>query len=178
MNNRKVKAVLIVVVFILIVEMIVIFLPNNKEEPNIGQEIQQQETTTIENIEIIDKDGKQTNYTFVYKNETFNAEYTPDNWKIIDSYKITNEEDIKLICEKLIQIHKVHGSDMKSYRTASDMAYEWTQHNLAYLILPDTNSFKQNAKDVDLDPKDQNKSLKEMYEDRTGKEFKLEDFLK
>ena len=37
---------------------------------------------------------------------------------------------------------------------------------------------KQNAKDVDLDPKDQNKTLKEMYENRTGKEFKIEDFLK
>lgn len=117
-------------------------------------------------IEIKDIDG--TNYEFKYKNEVFKATYTYDNWKIYNSYKITNENDIKAICKALIEIHPVHGSDMKSYRTPSDMAYEWLQHNLAYQILPKDNAWRNNAKDVDLDPKDQGKSMKEIYEDRTG----------
>lgn len=175
MNNKSIKIMLMVIVFVIVVESIILFLPNTQKEQNVSQP-SQNENNLSENIEIIDIDGKQ--YKFVYKNELFYAEYTPDNWKIINSYKITNQNDMTTICEKLIEIHQVHGSDMVSYRTATDMAYEWIQHNLAYQLLPESNSFKQSAKDVDLDPQDQNKTLKEIYEDRTGKEFKIEDFLK
>ena len=63
---------------------------------------------------------------------------------------------------------------MKSYRTVDDLVYEWQQHNLAYTILPDDNSWKEHAKDVDLNPDDQGKSLEEMYEDRTGNELDIE----
>ena len=134
---------------------------NYEEEKNIINEY----------FEIIKIDDK--NYSFIYNNETFNIVYTPDNWKIMDSYKITNTEDIVVICGKLNEIHQIHGKDMVSYRTTEDMAYEWLQHNIVYQILPENHQFKINAKDVDLDPKDQGKNLIEIYEDRTGEKFDL-----
>ena len=78
---------------------------------------------------------------------------------------------MKKICQALIDIHPIHGSDMISYRTSDDMVYEWLQHNFAYSVLPDDNLWKNNAKNVDFDPQDQGKSIKEIYEDRTGKKF-------
>ena len=90
---------------------------------------------------------------------------------------ITNSHDIKKISKALIDIHPIHGSDMNSYRTEEDMAYEWLQHNMAYKLLPEGNSFRNSAKDVDLDPKDQGKSLVEIYEDRTGKKLDISSFL-
>ncbi|MCR5147316.1 MAG: hypothetical protein K6B70_08310 [Clostridia bacterium] len=123
---------------------------------------------STKDINLHDLDGKKTNYAFTYKNETFSAKYTKDNWKIIDSYKITNANDIGIICKALIDVHPIHGRDMKSYRTVDDLVYEWQQHNLAYNLLPDDNSWRSHAKDVDLDPADQGKSLAEIYEARTG----------
>ena len=102
---------------------------------------------------------------FTYDGESFKAVYTPDNWTIYDSYRVRNSRDMKIICEALIAIHPIHGSDMVSYRTADDMAYEWLQHNIAYEFLPDS-SYKQSAKDVDLDPQDQGKSLEELFSSR------------
>ena len=58
---------------------------------------------------------------------------------------------------------------MKSYRTAEDMMEEWVIHNIAYDYLPDGNTWKSHAKDVDLNPADQGKSLKEMYEEKVNK---------
>ena len=114
-------------------------------------------------------------YTFTYNGEVYTATYIPDNWKIIDSYKINNEHDMTIICQALIDEHPIHGADMSSYRTADDMVYEWFQHNLLYEMLPSDSQWIQHAKDVDFDPKDQNKSFEELYEDRTGKELSLED---
>ena len=62
---------------------------------------------------------------------------------------------------------------MISYRTPEDMTYEWLQHNIVYQLLPNNHKFKDNAKDVDLDPKDQGKNMIEIYEDRTGEKFDL-----
>ena len=62
---------------------------------------------------------------------------------------------------------------MKSYRTIDDLVYEWQQHNLAYELLPDDNSWRSHAKDVDLDPADQGKSLTEIYEARTGSKLDI-----
>ena len=107
-------------------------------------------------------------YTFTYAGEAFNAYYTPDNWKIIDSYKITDKSDMTIICEALSDIHPIHTSDYQGYRTPEDLAYEWEQHNTAYNILPDSSKWKANCKDVDLDPKDQGKSFLEMARDRLG----------
>ncbi len=127
-------------------------------------------------INLRDADGNDKNYLFTYDGEDFSVVYTTDNWKVYDSYKINSTEDMTIICEALISVHQIHGSDMKSYRTAEDMAYEWLQHNIAYQFLPDESPWKVHAQNVDLDPKDQGKSFSEIYEDRTGKEFNLKDF--
>ena len=124
--------------------------------------------TSADDLQLTDVDGWETNYTFVYDGEVYNAIYSPDNWKIVDSYKITCEADMIIICGALADIHPIHGSDGESYREPEDMAYEWIQHNIAYSILPDDNSWKANAKDVDINPADQNKSLYEMYKSKTG----------
>lgn len=138
------------------------------EEMNEEAEEEKGLLTSAEDIHLNDVDGWETNYSFEYSGETYSAVYTPDNWKIIDSYKITSEADMVIICGALANIHPVHGSDGESYRTPEDMAYEWVQHNIAYDILPDDNSWKANAKDVDINPADQNKSLYEMYKSKTG----------
>lgn len=148
--------------------------PTNKEEV-----VEQDNTNTAyitDRIEI--KKVAKNDYEFVYNGETFKASYLTDTWKIYNSYKIVNSSDIKKICKALIEIKPVYGSDMVSYRTETDMAYEWMQHNLAYEILPEGNSFKDSAKDVDLDPKDQGKTLVEMYEDRTGHKLDFSGLIK
>ena len=134
--------------------------------------------SSVEDIGLhaVDETGK--NYAFSYNQEEFSARYTPDNWKIVDSYKITDTDDIVIICQALLDVHPVHGRDMESFRTPEDMAFEWLQHNVAYAFLPDDSPWKQNAKDVDLNPADQGKTFQEMYEDRTGKKFRIEDFLR
>lgn len=114
-------------------------------------------------INLVNIDGDKSNYYFEYKGEKFIAIYTDDNWKIINSYKITNRDDMKKICQALLDEHEIHGRDMSSYRTSEDMVYEWIQHNLAYRILSDDNKFKERAKDVDFDPEDQNRNIIEMY---------------
>jgi len=116
-------------------------------------------------IEIVDS-GDGSHYTFKYKKYTFDAIYTKDNWKIVESYKIRNRKDITLICQELSKIHPIHTKDMKAYRTAEDMANEWITHNIAYKLLPTDSSWRLNARDVDLDPKDEEKNLFEMYKDR------------
>ena len=119
---------------------------NNKEEINL---------TSIDD----------TYYLFTYNNEEFSAVYTYDNWTIYDSYRVKNKKDIEIICTALIEIHPIHGKDLVSYRTSEDMAYEWLQHNIAYELLPESD-FKNSAKNVDLDPLDQGKSLEEIYRSR------------
>ena len=143
------------------------------EEKNVPiQDINIEENVSVLNsckdINLRDIDGKKSNYLFTYNNQDFSAKYTKDNWHIKDSYKITNTKDLEIICQALIDVHPIHGKDMKSYRTVDDLVYEWQQHNLAYNLLPDDNSWKSNAKDVDLDPADQGKSIAEIYENRTG----------
>ena len=119
-------------------------------------------------IGLYDVDGNGTNYVFTYDGVDFSVVYTPDHWNITDSYLIDNKQDMELICQALSDEHPIHGSDMESYRTPEDMAYEWVQHNTAYKILDDENPWKQNARDVDLDPYDQGKSIYEIYKDRTS----------
>ncbi|WP_044914823.1 hypothetical protein [Butyrivibrio sp. WCE2006] len=128
-------------------------------------------------INLRDLDGNGSNYAFTYDGTDYSAVYTTDNWRVEDSYKINNIADITIICQALIDVHPIHGRDMQSYREASDLAFEWLQHNLAYAALSDDNSLKSHAKDVDLDPADQGRSFEEMYEDRTGKELDINDFI-
>ena len=121
--------------------------------------------SSVDDIEIQDS-GDGSNYTFVYNNEEFHAVYTPDNWKIYDSYRVENINDIKIICEALISIEPIHNADGNGYRNADDLAFEWNEHNKAYRMLSDDSKWKENTKDVDLDPKDQGKSMADMAFDR------------
>ena len=118
-------------------------------------------------IELLDIDGNQTNYKFIYDGEEYIAWFKEDTWHIVDSYKITNEEAMATICEVLMEEHKIPSSDRKSYREIDDLVYEWKQHNIIYEMLPNSSKWKNNAKDVDLDPDDQGKSFKELYKSRT-----------
>lgn len=179
----KKKYIILITLLILSIIIEQLFLKPKKTDENFTDKLtedkemyeykEEKNILTKDSIEIRDIDGKKTNYSFIYNDETYTAIYTSDNWKIVDSYKITNTDDIKIICNKLIEIHKIHGKDMTSYRTPEDMTYEWLQHNIVYQLLPNNHKFKDNAKDVDLDPKDQGKNMIEIYEDRTGEKFDL-----
>ncbi|MBR1422977.1 MAG: hypothetical protein IJ571_06005 [Ruminococcus sp.] len=118
-----------------------------------------------EDIDLRDIDGNGKNYEFDYNSEVYSAIYTPDNWKIVDSYKITNSADMKIICQALIDENPLHGKDMVSYREARDMVEEWLQHNLAYHIFYDNTALRARAKDVDLNPEDQGRNIIEKYRD-------------
>ena len=110
-------------------------------------------------------------YSFRYGDKRYEAYFDTDTWTIYDSYQIKNAKDILLICKALSKEHPVPSSDRESYRTPEDMAFEWQQHNLAYDQLPKGNYWSDSSRDVDLDPDDQGKSYKEIYEDRTGKKL-------
>ena len=131
-----------------------------------------------EDIALTDLTGSGTDYAFIYDGEPFAAKYTPDNWEITDSYRITNAMDMAVICQALINEHPVHGRDMVSYRNADDMAYEWSQHNVVFYLLPEDSRWIESVKDVDFDPEDQGKSYEELYEDRTGRKLDIKELLK
>ncbi|MBR5430111.1 MAG: hypothetical protein IK116_06235 [Firmicutes bacterium] len=128
-------------------------------------------------IGLYDTNGEGRRYVFTYAGEEFTARYRQDNWKIVDSYRVTEPDDMIIICQALIDVHPIPGRDGESWRTARDMAFEWLQHNIVYYYLPEDSPWKRNVRDVDFDPDDQGKSLTELYEDRTGREFDLEDLL-
>ncbi len=133
--------------------------------------------SSSEEIGLTNTDDAGSNYSFSYDGMDFTAVYTEDDWKIFDSYRVSDTGDMVIICEALIAEHPVHGADMVSFRTAEDMAYEWLQHNAAYAVLPEASEWRSHAKDVNLDPFDQGKSFLEIYEDRTGKKFDPADIL-
>lgn len=125
-------------------------------------------------LNFTDVDGRGINYTFTYAGEEFRAVYSSnENWKVYDSYRINSEADLLIICQALIDEHPIHGRDMVSFRTAEDMVYEWQIHNMAYAFLKDDDPLKDDARDVDLDPKDQGLSIEELYKSRTGKDLDL-----
>lgn len=123
------------------------------------------ESPVIDSIKITDTDGKGTDYEFTYAGEKYTAKFTvfangKENWRINGSYRVRNRHDMIVICNALLDIHKVHGRDMVSWRNAEDMADEWQLHNIAYDYLPEGRS-KQRAADVDFDPDDQYKTFTE-----------------
>ncbi len=128
-------------------------------------------------IELSDTDGNGKNYHFYYAGDDFEAIYTPDNWKVLDSYRVKSESDMIIICQALIDEHPVHGKDMESYRTAEDMAYEWQIHNMGYAFFADDERLRNKAKDVDFDPKDQGLTLEEFYRSRTGRDLDISEIL-
>lgn len=163
-----IKKILIALFLILIISIAICIITYNNNTSNVVITENKEDNINIEINEI-----ENNKYTFIYNDETYNVVYWTDNWKIINSYKIRNKEHMKIICEKLLEIHKIHGEDKVSYRTVDDMVFEWEQHNIGYDLLPNDNKWKDTAKDVDFDPKDQNKTLKDMYEMRTGKELNI-----
>lgn len=108
-------------------------------------------------------DGYFEYFTFTYAGEEFTALHEYDNWQIRDSYRIRNSKDMELICRALIDIYPVHGRDNESYRTPEDMAYEWIQHNIVCEMPEIDKNWLDRARNVDLDPDEQNMSLWEMY---------------
>lgn len=124
----------------------------------------------VEDIGLTNTDGKGKKFVFTYDNEEFSAVYTTDNWQIIDSYKITNSADMKIICQALIDVHPIHGKDMESYRTADDMVYEWQIHNIAYAVMDKDDPKRIKSKDVDFDPKDQDMTIEDFYKSRIEEE--------
>lgn len=117
-------------------------------------------------IALSDVDGGGWDYTFTYDETVFHANYLPDKWQIIDSYRIRNRNDIEMICQALSDVHPIHNADYTGYRSAGDMAHEWHQHNVAFDMLPEGSEWKESAKDVDLDPQDENKSMYRMFKDK------------
>lgn len=133
--------------------------------------------TSASDLNLTPADNEGKNYTFTYDGAQYQAIHTTDHWKIKNSYNITNEADMLIICQALIDLHPIHGNDMVSYRTADDMVYEWQVHNIAYALLSDDDSMKPHVRDVDFDPEDQGRSFDEIYEAHTGKEFDLNKIL-
>jgi hypothetical protein len=111
-------------------------------------------------------DDTGANYALEYGDEVLEVYYQPDVWSVYGSYRITNHDDLVTICQMLVGEHPIHGRDYESYRTAEDMAYEWEQHNYAYELLPADSPWRESVSNVDLDPEDQGKSLRELYKDR------------
>jgi len=106
--------------------------------------------------------------------EDYEAEFQEDTWTIYNSCRIKNAKDILIICRALSEEHPVPSRDRESVRTPEDMAFEWEQHNLAYEQLPEGNHWRESSRNVDLDPDDQGKTFKEIYEERTGEELNLD----
>ena len=151
-------------------------LKANTGEESTGETSQETEKgilTGTADVSLYDKDGAGKNYTFTYAGETFNAYYDGESWTIYNSYRINNQSDMKIICQALIDVHPILGRDRQSYRTADDMAYEWMQHNIAFQFVPSDSHWYESARDVNLDPDDQGRSIEEIYEDRTGEKLDL-----
>ena len=183
-KKKKIKKIIILVIIICIalliyaiVNMLILWQEYatetnknyyNEAENEVVKESEEEKATikSYKQLNLTDVDGKKNNYCFTYNNEIYKAKYKKDNWKIIDSYKITNKKDMEIICQALIKIHPIHGKDGVSYRTVEDLVDEWVIHNKAYNILPENSQWKANAKDVDLDPDDQGKTLEDFIKDR------------
>lgn len=96
-------------------------------------------------------DNIYSKYKFTYNGKEYTAEYTTDNWKIRNSYEITEMSDMVLICSLLKDRHPIHNKNYTGWRTAENMANEWDAHNFAYCV--DLFGLWHNhTKDVDIDP--------------------------
>lgn len=135
--------------------------------PSLGASFGTGILNSTEDVALVPTDDYGYGYVFYYGGEEFAASFDAYSWRIYDSYRITNHDDIVIICQALLDEHPVYGRDWESLRTAEDMAFEWEQHNLAYQVLPEDSHWRDDAKDADLDPDDQGKTFIEMYESRT-----------
>ena len=48
------------------------------------------------------------------------------------------------------------------------MAYEWDQHNKIHMVAPEDSVTRERTKNVDLDPEDQGKTYKDLYNENLG----------
>lgn len=96
------------------------------------------------------KEFYEFNYKVNNKSKVFTAIYTPNNWKIKDSYLITDMDDMVLICSLLKNYHAIPNKEYSGMRSAENMANEWDAHNHVYY----TFGFEDHTKDVDIDPSD------------------------
>lgn len=114
-----------------------------------------------------DTDGQGRNFTFELGGVQFTAEFSyrydgKENWRVYDSYKITNESDMIAVCKALIAVHTIRGRDLVSLRTPQDMAEEWKIHNQVHEMLGE-GDIKEHCKDVDFDPDDQGKGYADYF---------------
>ena len=144
-------------------------------EPPVAQPVEQpaptptgqaEEPRVAPHIALYRVDDTGANYALEYGDEVLDVYYEPDVWSVHGSYRVTDHDDLVTICQLLIEEHPIHGRDYESYRTAVDMAYEWQQHNYAYQLLPEDSPWLESVSNVDLDPEDQGKSLRELYRAR------------
>ena len=171
-----IRRILVYVCIILLTMIILIKAGTGEKSASLksifDQFLHPSEISSSNGIDLRSDDG--TCYYFTYKGEDYYAEYASDTWTVYNSCQIKNPTDIYKICKALDQEHRVPSRDYSSYRTPSDMAFEWEQHNIAYDQLPEGNYWRESARNVDLDPEDQGKSFKEIYEERTGNTLDLD----
>ncbi len=139
----------------------------NESEQRTSEAADDQSTIrSVDDLALSTEDG--STYTFTYQGETYQAIHRKDNWKIRNSYRITNSADMVIICRALSDIHPIPNSEGTGNRTPEDLAFEWEQHNLAYTLLPEGHKWKKNARDVDLNPEDQGKTILDFALERSG----------
>lgn len=78
------------------------------------------------------------------------------NMKIIDSYKITNKNDMLDILNELLKYEENNPSDWN--RSLISMRNEWIYHDLSYFL----NYEQESSKDVDLNNADEYKYQKKL----------------
>ena len=131
----------------------------------------QSETTAApqapKELTLTDTDGQGRDFTFELNGQTFRAKFSyrydgKENWRVFDSYKITNESDMIAVCTALISVHTIRGRDLSSLRTPQDMTEEWKIHNSVYEMLGE-GDIKEHCKDVDFDPDDQGKGYADYF---------------
>lgn len=76
-----------------------------------------------------------------YGNKEFYVNFQPGNVKLIDSYKINDEEEMLMILS-IISIYPQY----KLTRKRKDLLNEWKCHNLAYKL----HFMRNNTRDTDL----------------------------
>ena len=100
---KRVFGILLVLIFTVGCE-VKVDIKNNESNNKVVEQDNDDNGSISDSIDIKKIDDK--NYEFVYKDEVFKAIFVNDTWKIYDSYKITNNNDIKKICKALSEVHK------------------------------------------------------------------------
>jgi len=177
---KRLLKILLTILTIMIIVLIVLVLDvfkndedtiNNEENEIIDQEVIQEVVVNENDNDIVIHSVDGYEYTFNYHGEDFYVYKDYENWRIIDSYKIDNTNDMKDIITALINIYPIPSKDYNSYRSVEDMLQEWEIHNFAYNMLPDDSEYKNRVKDVDFNPADEGKTLEDYFKEYTGIDY-------